>query len=273
MRLPSSALLLMLALAGATAAADDGRFVARPAEVRSDALRELAAAFEHRHTLSQIADELNAMFVLPRDIGLRLAQCDQPNAFYDSEATEIRLCLELIDGIATVLQPQFDHEDDYADALAGAFIATALHEAGHALVDVLELPITGREEDAVDQLAAWLLIEAGEATAVLGAAATYDTGTNDADAARDALAGEHPLDRQRYFNHLCWVYGSAPQAHRFLIDDWQLPEARAGQCAAEYALIDRSWTRLLAAHLRRPAAVPAGLPMASPASDLGRPPR
>jgi 2-keto-4-pentenoate hydratase len=35
-------------------------------------------------------------------------------------------------------------------------------------VHVLDLPITGREEDVVDQLSAWMLISAGDADAVLG---------------------------------------------------------------------------------------------------------
>lgn len=48
------------------------------------------------------------------------------------------------------------------------------HEVGHALVDVLELPITGKEEDAVDQLSTYVLVEdadGGEVAALDGAVA------------------------------------------------------------------------------------------------------
>jgi Zn-dependent peptidase ImmA (M78 family) len=33
-----------------------------------------------------------------------------------------------------------------------------LHELGHALLDVLQIPILGREEDASDQLATYMLL-------------------------------------------------------------------------------------------------------------------
>lgn len=230
-----------------SASAAEGRFVVRETQVESPELLELAQALAGTGTLPQLAADLNERFVLPRDIGIRLRQCGEPNAYYDGERHEVQLCLELVGGIAEVLQPQFEDENDFTDAVAGAFIATALHEVGHALVHVLELPITGREEDAVDQLSAWLLIQGGESASVLGAAAAYYT---DEDADDHALASEHSLDRQRYFNHLCWVYGSAPEAHAFLIEDWALPAARAERCADEYRRLERSWQRLLGEHLR-----------------------
>ena len=46
------------------------------------------------------------------------------------------------------------------------------HELGHALSNVLDLPITGKEEDAVDQLSTFLLAEGdddNEASALNGA--------------------------------------------------------------------------------------------------------
>lgn len=36
-----------------------------------------------------------------------------------------------------------------------------LHEVGHALIASYDLPITGSEEDAADQFAAWWLINMG----------------------------------------------------------------------------------------------------------------
>jgi len=252
--------VLMAAMVGLVAAvpapAASPGFVVRATTVEDAELRQLARQFEGKGTLQTLANHLNAMFVLPREVGIRLLQCDEANAFYDTESEEIQICLEIVDGMAEVLRPQFDDDEEYADALAGGFIATALHEAGHALVDVLELPITGREEDAVDQMSAWLLIRAGEASAVLGAAATYYT---DVDNGEQDFSGEHSLDRQRYFNHVCWVYGSAPDEHAFLLEDWELPEARADLCEEEYRLLDRSWTRLLSGHLRTPTGVPSAL--------------
>lgn len=245
-------LLLMLLGNGAFAQEDHGGasiggFVVLPPLVESEALRGDAREMHDSGTLQTLAEVLNGLVVLPRDVGLRFAECEEANAFYDSEARRVELCLELMQGMAETLDGQFETEDQTAEALAGAFIAVVLHEVGHALVDVLEIPVTGREEDAVDQLSAWMLIEAGDVDSVLGAAASYYT---DPDLAEEDFAGEHSLDRQRYFNLICWVYGSDPSSHADLIETWGLPQHRADQCEAEYAQLDRSWSRLLAGHLR-----------------------
>ena len=263
-------------LASPAFAADDGRFVVLAPRVNSAEWRDEAREMQGSGTLQEMAGALNSIFVLPRNIGLRYAECGEANAYYDPETREITLCLELMQSMAETLDGQFEDEDSTADALAGAYLSVVLHEAGHALVDVLEIPVTGREEDAVDQLSAWMLIEADDADSVLGAAASYYS-EEEEDAGDDDYADEHSLDRQRYFNLVCWAYGSDPDNRRELIEEWGLPEARADGCEAEYAQLDRSWTRLLGAHLREDdedgAAASAPLPPEGPrhgASTVGK---
>jgi Putative metallopeptidase len=228
-----------------------GRFVVQPALVDSAEARTEAREMESLGLLQDIADALNSVVTLPRDVGLRYAECGEANAYYDADERHILMCIELMEDIADTVEGQFETEDEAAEAAAGAWLAVALHEAGHAMVDVLELPVTGREEDAVDQLAAWILIESDDVDSVLGAAASYYT----EDEAEDSdFADEHSLNRQRYFNLVCWAYGSDPENGQELIDTWELPEARAEGCAAEYAQLDRSWSRLLRDHLRADAA-------------------
>lgn len=253
MRLLSSLLLVVfLPLwshpAEAESASMNGRFVVEDPRVESAEWRKEAREMQNSSTLQTLAQALNEIFVLPRDIGLLYAECGEANAYYDPEEHEILICLELMQSMSKTLDGQFESEDDTADALAGAYIAVVLHEAGHALVDVLEIPVTGREEDAVDQLSAWMLIEADDSGSVLGAAASYYT--EDGEAAGDDYSDEHSLDKQRYFNLVCWAYGSDPENSQYLIEEWELPEARAERCADEYAQLDRSWSRLLNAYLR-----------------------
>ena len=227
--------------------AASGRFVVLEPTVESKAMRAQARELHQSGTLQELARGLNAIFVLPRDIGMRFAECGEANAFYDPSNHEIWMCLELIDGMAETLEGQFEDEESTTNALAGAFVAVVLHEAGHALVDVLEIPITGREEDAVDQLSAWILIEAEDVDSVRGAAATYYV---DDDVDDEDFADEHSLNKQRYFNLVCWAYGSDPDNQQDLIESWELPQARADRCVDEYELLDRSWTNLLKGHLR-----------------------
>jgi hypothetical protein len=242
------ALLVQLLVVTNVRAADRGRFVVKPPQVESSEWRAEARAMQDSGTLQELAAALNEIFVLPRDVGMRYVECGEANAYYDPETFEIQMCLELMQDIADSLDGQYE-DDDLADAAAGAYIATVLHEAGHALVHVLEIPVTGREEDAVDQLAAWILIEADDVDSVLGVAATYYSEDNEAVGDED-YGDEHSLDKQRYFNMVCWAYGSDPDNSDELIEVWELPEARAERCVDEYAQLDRSWTRLLGDHLR-----------------------
>jgi hypothetical protein len=267
---PSRIAFAFAALLAIPAPASAGRFVVLSPIVESDARRQEAREMQESGVLQDLAEALNSTLVLPRDVGMRFAECGEANAFYDADKRQILMCLELMEGMAETLQGQFEDDDSTTDALAGAYISVALHEAGHALVDVLELPVTGREEDAVDQLAAWLLIEADDVDSVLGAAASYYT---EDEAGEDDYADEHSLGRQRYFNLLCWAYGSNPDESAHLIETWELPEARAERCQDEYAQLDRSWSKLLQPHLRGedetaaatdPAPAPAPAPQSAP---------
>ena len=218
--------------------------------VESDALAAEAARLRRLGLLEDAVAALNAQLRLPRAVSVRLIECGESNAFYDPEAHEIQMCLELMEDMAGVLEGQFEDASVESDALSGAWLGTLLHEVGHALVHVLDLPITGREEDVVDQLSAWMLISADDADAVLGYAATYYTESGDVGASD--FASVHALNEQRYFNLLCWAYGSDPDAAEELVNSWELPSERAELCADEYAQMDRAWSRLLAPHLRRP---------------------
>lgn len=266
--MPVFALLLMLQVSPLTLAqSGGGRFVVGPSTVESSAMRAEARRMQATGTLQAVADALNSILILPREVSLRYAECGEANAYYDSSTHEILMCLELMAGMAETLDGQFEEESTEQDALGGAYIAVVLHEVGHALVHVLEIPITGREEDAVDQLSAWMLIKAGDAEAVLGAAASYYTDLEELDHAD--YAGLHSLDAQRYFNLVCWAYGSDPDNSQELIDSWELPEDRAEGCAEEYALLDRSWSRLLGAHLRSQDVTALAIPRATQAPAGG----
>lgn len=226
-------------------------FEVRPARLQTDRYVELAQDFAQEDPMRKLADGLNESLALPVALGLRYAECGEANAYYDPGAREVSICFELIEQLAEDFGAQFDDDDELADAVGGAYVFIVLHEVGHALVDVLDLPITGREEDAVDQLSSWLLIgeEAGN-TAVLDAAASFSLASEKYDLAEGDFADTHSLDQQRYFNMVCWVYGSDPDAHAGLIADAGLPETRADGCAEEYARLDRSWSTLLKQYTR-----------------------
>ena len=57
--------------------------------------------------------------------------------------------------------------------MTGRVVEVFLHEIAHGLFDLLKIPVLGREEDAADQVAAYVLVSLGEQNArstVAGAA-------------------------------------------------------------------------------------------------------
>lgn len=240
---------LLAALIGANAALAEGSFKVLPPVLESNAHAAQMQELQDSGVLQMMVAEVNKLFKVDRDIGVRFAECGQSNAFFYPAKMEILMCAEMVVEMEQDFAQVIADEQARQEAVMGAFAAVLLHEVGHALVSALQIPITGREEDAVDQLSAWVLIESGMAEDVLSSAATYySQGTaNDRQ-----MAGEHSLNQQRYYNQVCWVFGSNPDGFMHLLSDWGLPEARARRCPNEYAQLRNSWARLLDGHLRVP---------------------
>src|SRR3569832_1502389 len=52
---------------------------------------------ELRSSMQEIADGLNSMVALPRDVYLNMDMCGEPNAFYQSAGPQIKICYELLE--------------------------------------------------------------------------------------------------------------------------------------------------------------------------------
>ena len=231
---------------------DLGDFVVRPAKLESDTYVELAQQLSEERLLEDIADGLNAWLILPVDIGMRFAECGQSNAFYDPNEREVLMCLELFEGEREVFAAYYETEEEIEGAVNGSFLFTVFHEVGHALVDVLEIPFTGREEDTADSLAAWWLIDGddGEESAIAGALSFYTDPEEAAEVDESDFADEHSLSQQRYYTLTCLVYGSDTDKYANLLEEEWLTEARAEQCPAEFERLTSTWYTLLDAHLK-----------------------
>jgi hypothetical protein len=215
------------------------------------------------HLFSKI-DELiglDGLLVLPRSIHYLTTDCGTENAFYTPKFATIVLCYELIDSLRNMGQAL---SKDMADpkAFTAEFVRDnvrfiLLHETGHALIDLLQLPAVGREEDAVDQLATVsLLFGVGDGNAkrenarVLQLASTwFMINSSRSSPGMAHFADEHSLDAQRYYNILCIAYGRDPEEYRGLVTKGLLPQSRAARCRDESAKIFNSWSRLLLPHL------------------------
>ena len=136
------------------------------------------------------------------------------------------------------------------EVIVGGFIDAIFHELGHALFDMLSIPVFGREEDAADQLSAFLMLQFGKdvaRTTIRGAAFTYLNSKNPR--TRTEFADEHGTNAQRFFNYVCLAYGGEPEAFREYADCGVLPKARAEGCSREYQLVRRAFAKTIYPHI------------------------
>lgn len=206
-----------------------------------------------RGTFDRLVESLNRDYILPADVRVNFDVCEEENAYYSPANRRITICYELIVGLEDLFWAEAANERELEAATIGATIHTFYHEVGHAFIDVYRLPITGREEDAVDPLATLATLGGGPAgeTAALAGAHAFLLAAEAADADADlSFWGEHSLDEQRFYNVICWIYGSNPEKYTWLIDAEWLPEERADLCPEEYELMARGWQTLLAPHRR-----------------------
>ena len=208
---------------------DDGVFKVGYIPVKNPDLKPLEEITQESKLFEAIANELNKIFVLPTDIGIVLAECGQANAFYTSEHRAIVVCYELMVDFARFSSQYATSDQDIAQGMLGGTMYVFLHELGHALIDVLNLPTVGREEDAVDQLATLVSVQAGDLAdemtiipALQYMVRSQETGTQNL-----PYWGEHSLDLQRYYNIMCLLYGSNPSKYSAIATLAQLPGERA----------------------------------------------
>lgn len=244
--------LLSLALAGHAdaAARRPVGFYADYAKVTNRDYREWNEAFREARALEEIADGLNQMVRIPTAVALTFDECGESNAFYDPEEQRVTMCFEMAEEIVDMFAEERS-EDELDDLVAGTLLFFLGHEVGHALTHVLDLPITGKEEDAVDQLAVLLLSDGSEdsESALVAVSETFARWSDEEEADDETFADAHSLNSQRLYNILCWSYGRDPEAYADLVDEGFLPEDRAEGCADEYDQLSRSWGRLLDDHL------------------------
>src|SRR5687768_1837625 len=112
---------------------------------------------EHR-TLEKIQQLLSPLR-LPRRLLIKTEGCDGvSNAYYDDGA--VTVCYEYLDDVwKNVPEEPTPAGVAPIDALIGPVMDVFLHEAGHAVFDMLQVPLFGREEDAADQFSVYIMLK------------------------------------------------------------------------------------------------------------------
>lgn len=141
-------------------------------------------------------------------------------------------------------------DDETLGYIESNTLAIFYHELGHALIDVLNIPIYGQEEDAADVLSVVLfdeIYEKEDSDLIAYDAALsmlIDAQWND-DGNETAYWGVHGLDFQRFYTLICLHYGGDPATREGFRNDFELPDDRAAGCAEERELAEESWGGIL----------------------------
>lgn len=137
---------------------------------------------------------------------------------------------------------------------------TLLHEIGHLFVDQLDLPVLGKEEDAVDTFATLTMLGEGTPESLQGLVDTVDgwvyaekqgrrRGYSNSD-----FYGMHSLDVQRSFAMACLMVAHDYDGFTWFATRVGIPHDRQESCEEDLRLAHHGWTSLLDPHRRSAAA-------------------
>jgi hypothetical protein len=224
-----------------------------------------------RHVLEQYSQFLSPLR-LPKTLWLFASQveCEQDGTtspHYNPGNHSINMCYQFnaeleaaADTIAKVVAQNpkgFPVSVTRQEIVDGVYVAALMHETGHALFDILDIPVFGREEDAADQIASFIAVQFGKDVArtvikgfayfwmASGNPPTKQPDPNAPDYPKDAqsqcwqdpfcaFSDEHGTGWQRMYNVLCVAYGADQKTFKDLVDAGWLPPERAKGCTAEY---------------------------------------
>ena len=201
-----------------------------------------------RRVLEEFSQFL-APLKLPITLRLRTQQCGEVNAFYDPANSSIILCYEYVADIEDRAPRATTPEGiTREEVIIGQIVGTLLHEGGHAVSNLLRLPVLGREEDTADQIAAFVMLQFGRDVArTLIKGETY--GWNQRQRTQSRVLGP-AFDR------------AAAPAHVPLPRLWQRPRSGSRISSTKFGWLPKAAGRQLRERIQ---ADPARLPRDHPA--------
>ncbi len=218
-------------------------------EPQDPQFRPIRERLMRRQVLEQLRLFLSPL-KLPRKLLVQLDQCNAERRPYQSGGP-VTICYEYVakvDRIAPRNQP--------ADGLpremmiVGAFVQAVLHEVAIATFDILDIPVWGREADAADKLAGFIMVQFGKDVALkvmVGAAWFFDASERQWNGSD--FASEQSPEAQRFYNYLCIAFGSDPASFKFLIDQNLLPLDRAQRCNSEFYALRLAFAKEILPHV------------------------
>lgn len=219
-------------------------------EPKNPAHRPIYERLKKRRVLEDFQEFLSPL-KLPKPLTIKLEGCGVVNAYYSAGA--VTICYEYVAWLHQIAaKVTLSNEISLEDAVVGPFVDVLLHEVAHAIFDLLKIPLFGREEDAADQLAAFILLQFGNDVArrtIVGTALLFRQMAEDQQPGTADYAAAHGLPAQRFYNVLCIAYGAQPKLFADYVKQGFLPVFRIGSCRWEYQQILYAFRTLIAPHV------------------------
>ena len=213
---------------------------------------QIYKVLKERYALEKVQEFLSP-FQLRWPLYISLTECGgEADATYGDGA--ITICYEYIEELRQNMSAETTPAGvEPLDTAVGPLMDTVLHEFAHALFDYLDVPVLGREEDAADQVSAYIYLKLGKDEArrlIMGTVYAYMLEVQATDPpSMEEYADEHSTSEQRAFNLLCIAYGADPELFEDVVKMGGLPDERIAICEEEYEHIAFAYQTLIGPHV------------------------
>ena len=203
--------------------------------------------------MEEVVTDLENTFQLPQPILIRFTS-GKPGPLYYQGVINMTYEFLLSNHEIIAATGYAETEDELVLTLLNLVEFVLYHEVGHALVDMLDLPVLGKEEDAVDGFAAVVASAFDLDVVALTAADIFNLNTSiqvSNEISPAAFWDSHSLDQQRMYSIICMIYGSNPNAYSSLLNDVGMPSEKEAECVYSFQETSRNWIRLIADYIKQ----------------------
>jgi hypothetical protein len=214
-------------------------------EPRDERFLDLYKTLQNRRVLEELSQFL-APVQWTKKFRIMIKECPagtpQPEVFYSPVEYSLSICYQWFTFLHDLNpQPRFATKQQ---VIVGGLVGMVLHESARAAFDMLNIPVLGSEEDAADQVSAFIALQFSPEVAQTVIKGTYSVWKKYDDDITSPLknrqynfASAASVPRQRMYNILCIAYGGARSSFGDLVEQGDLLPERVENCADEYSQI------------------------------------
>src|SRR5262249_24549932 len=186
------------------------------------AFKPIYEGLKRRKVLEELEEFLSPLR-LPQKVLVKIEQCDAPSRPYQPGGP-VTICYEYVAKLVELAQKipeggKTARGVSRDDAVVGAFVQVVLQQIADAVLYLDQVPVCGREEDAADKLAGFLMLQFGPETArkLLNGAAYFFEASDRTWTGSD-FSSMQSTEAQRFYNYLCIAYGGDPVTFKDFVE-------------------------------------------------------